>query len=272
MASIEAAVFGRDLRQLFDGRSVVGLSEAQLVDCIARRDESAESAFEAILKRHGPAVLACCRRVLGDRSAAEDAFQATFLVLHRRAGSIRVAESLAPWLLHVARMAALKARQGELRRLARTPRRAAGAHRRRGAVVGLPRAGARRGRPLAHKIPRSGPAVLLGRPNSRRRGRVAWLAGRDGPRAALAGPGHAPRAVDATGRRRHASCAACGNVCDRRRPRRGPAGPPRGDARSCVPRCGGQVRGGGADSSGHARHWWFRPRSRAPRLCSPSSR
>ena len=122
MASIEAAMFGRDLRQLFDGGGVVGLTEAQLLDRIARRDESAEAAFEAILTRHGPAVLACCRRVLGDSAAAEDAFQATFLVLYRRAGSIRVAESLAPWLLHVARMAALKARQGELRRLARERR------------------------------------------------------------------------------------------------------------------------------------------------------
>ena len=97
MASIVATMFGRDLWQLFDGRSVLGLTEAQLVDRIARRDESAESAFEAILLRHGPAVLACCRRVLGDTAAAEDAFQATFLVLYRRAGSIRVAESLAPW-------------------------------------------------------------------------------------------------------------------------------------------------------------------------------
>ena len=122
MAGIEVAMIGRDLRQLFDGMGVVGLTEAQLVDRIARRDESAEAAFEAILMRHGPAVLACCRRVLGDAAAAEDAFQATFLVLYRRAGSIRVAESVAPWLLHVARMAALKARQAEVRRLARERR------------------------------------------------------------------------------------------------------------------------------------------------------
>jgi hypothetical protein len=78
MASIEAATFGRNQRQLFDGRGAVGLTEAQLVDHIARRDESAALAFEAIMRRHGPAVLACCRRVLGDTSAAEDAFQATF--------------------------------------------------------------------------------------------------------------------------------------------------------------------------------------------------
>ena len=244
MASIEAAMFGRDLRQLFDGRGVVGLTEAQLVDRIARRDESAEAAFEAILTRHGPAVLACCRRVLGDAAAAEDAFQATFLVLYRRAGSIRVAESLAPWLLHVARMAALKARQGELRRLARERRVARPELTdRRGAVVRPPPAGARRGRSLAREVPRAGPPVLLRGPDSRRRGRGPRLAGRDGPRAALAGPGHAPHAVDATGHRHHAGGAGRGDGRGRRRPGRGPAGPPRGDARGRVPRRGGRGRG-----------------------------
>jgi RNA polymerase sigma factor (sigma-70 family) len=122
MASTETTAVGRDLRRLFDGSSVVGLTEAQLLDRVARRDELTESAFEAILTRHGPAVLACCRRVLGDSSAAEDAFQAAFLVLFRRASSIRVGESVAPWLLHVARQAALKAREGELRRQARERR------------------------------------------------------------------------------------------------------------------------------------------------------
>jgi RNA polymerase sigma factor (sigma-70 family) len=121
MASTEAAV-GRDLRRLFDGEAVAGLTDAQLLERVARRGVSAEAAFEAILTRHGSAVLACCRRVLGDPAAAEDAFQATFLVLFRRAGSIRVDDSLAPWLLHVARLAALKARQGELRRRARERR------------------------------------------------------------------------------------------------------------------------------------------------------
>ena len=113
-----SAAIGQDLRRLFDVGAVAGLSEAQLLDHVARRDETTEAAFEAILTRHGPAVLACCRRVLGDSAAAEDAFQATFLVLFRRAGSIRVEGSLAPWLLHVARLAALKARQGEIRRRA----------------------------------------------------------------------------------------------------------------------------------------------------------
>jgi len=121
MASTEAAI-GRDLRRLFEGSGVAGLTEAQLLDHVARHDRATEAAFEAILTRHGPAVLACCRRVLGDANAAEDAFQATFLVLFHRAGSIRVEESLAPWLLHVARMAALKARQGEIRRRVRERR------------------------------------------------------------------------------------------------------------------------------------------------------
>ena len=96
MANTEATAVDRDLRRLFDGGAVAGLTEAQLLDRVARRDELAESAFEAILMRHGPAVLACCRRVLGDSAAAEDAFQATFLVLFHRAGSIRVGEWVAP--------------------------------------------------------------------------------------------------------------------------------------------------------------------------------
>jgi RNA polymerase sigma factor (sigma-70 family) len=117
-----AAAIERDLERLYDGRSIAGLTEAQLLDRVARGDDSADVAFEAIVTRHGPAVLACCRRVLGDTAAAEDAVQATFLVLVRRARLIRVEKTLAPWLLHVARLAALKARQGHARRSAREHR------------------------------------------------------------------------------------------------------------------------------------------------------
>ncbi len=180
MASPNSAAIGQHLRRLFDGGGVTGLSEAQLLDRIARRDGTVEAAFEAILMRHGPAVLACCRHVLGDPAAAEDAFQATFLVLFRRAGSIRVEESLAPWLMHVARLAALKARQGETRR--RTRERAAA----RPETVS-PEAIAsdlhllvRRGRSSARKVPRPGPPVLLQKviPTTTRRRLSAGRSGR----------------------------------------------------------------------------------------------
>ncbi len=116
MERSKTAEIGQDLTRLFDGGSVAGLSEAQLVECLTRRDKMFEAAFEAILSAHGAAVLASCRRELGDRTAADDAFQATFLVLLRRADSIRVGVSLRPWLLKVARLGVLKLRQSEHRR------------------------------------------------------------------------------------------------------------------------------------------------------------
>ena len=104
----------RDVERIFEGSSLAGFSEGQLLDHFARTRDDA--AFEAIVRLHGRMVLAACRRLLGDRDAAEDAFQATFLVLARRAGSIGDGRPLAPWLLGVAQRVAAKARVAEARR------------------------------------------------------------------------------------------------------------------------------------------------------------
>ncbi len=115
---------GRHLRQLFGAGSAVGLTDGQLLERFAAPggiDESAGAAFETILARHGATVLTVCRQVLCDAHAAEDAFQATFLVLVRRAGSLRAGDqrSLGPWLYGVAYGTALKARKSTARRRAR---------------------------------------------------------------------------------------------------------------------------------------------------------
>jgi RNA polymerase sigma factor (sigma-70 family) len=92
-------------------------SDSQLLgDFLSTREESA---FRTLVLRHGPMVLGVCRRILSDGHLAEDAFQATFLVLARRAGSIVPREQVGPWLYGVATRTAWKARGQSLRRLAR---------------------------------------------------------------------------------------------------------------------------------------------------------
>jgi RNA polymerase sigma factor (sigma-70 family) len=94
-----------------------GPTDGQLLGrFIERRDQAAVT---ALVRRHGPMVWGVCRRILRCRQDAEDAFQATFLVLVRKAGSVRRREMVANWLYGVAHQTALKARAMLARRQAR---------------------------------------------------------------------------------------------------------------------------------------------------------
>ncbi len=84
-----------------------------LDDFLTRHDEQA---FAALMKRHGPLVMAVCRRVLPNVQDAEDAFQATFLFLARRASRLAGAESLGGWLHEVGYRMAMNIRRSNARR------------------------------------------------------------------------------------------------------------------------------------------------------------
>jgi RNA polymerase sigma factor (sigma-70 family) len=90
------------------------LSDGQLLEWFVSRRE--EAAFATLVRRHGPMVLSVCRRVLRNSHDAEDAFQATFLVLSEKAPRLRQPELLANWLYGVAYRTALHARQRASRR------------------------------------------------------------------------------------------------------------------------------------------------------------
>ena len=106
----------RQVHRLFNFGVVGTMSDAQLLDrFVLRRDEAAEMAFEELVIRHGPMVLRVCRSLLHDAHDAEDAFQAVFLVLANRAGSIRRHGSVASWLYGVARRVASRAQRGAVR-------------------------------------------------------------------------------------------------------------------------------------------------------------
>jgi RNA polymerase sigma factor (sigma-70 family) len=103
-----------DLSRIFEGESIAGLSEWQLLErYLECRDETA---FEALVIRHGPMVLGVCRRVLGFSPDADDAFQATFLILVRRARDLGPRDAIGPWLYGVATRVAARARTQAARR------------------------------------------------------------------------------------------------------------------------------------------------------------
>jgi RNA polymerase sigma factor (sigma-70 family) len=105
------------LRDVLGRREWHDATDAQVLTAyLVRRDNDA---FAAIVRRHGAMVLGVCRRILGDADDADDAFQATFLVLVRKAAAVTPRERLAGWLHSVAQRTALKARTARARRLAR---------------------------------------------------------------------------------------------------------------------------------------------------------
>ena len=90
----------RQFQRLFSVGTISGLTDDELLARFV--SQSDDAAFEALLERHGPMVLSVCRGVLRDPNDAQDAFQATFLVLVRKARSIRAGASLGSWLYRVA--------------------------------------------------------------------------------------------------------------------------------------------------------------------------
>ncbi len=115
MAKLSAVgSFSKDLAGLFGSGTALGLDEGRLIERFVASNDA--SAFEAILARHGPMVWGVCRRTLRDRNDAEDAFQATFLIFARRAGSIRDPGRLGGWLHGVACRVAARARRDASRR------------------------------------------------------------------------------------------------------------------------------------------------------------
>ncbi len=102
---------GRFLETLFSAGTTCGLSDAQLVErFVSRQDEAGGPAFEALVLRHGPMVFDICLRMLGNVHDAQDAFQATFLILATRARSIMRQASVGSWLHGVALRVARRAR------------------------------------------------------------------------------------------------------------------------------------------------------------------
>lgn len=116
MAASQLSEVVQHLRRSVLEQEGPGLTDGQLLGCfIAQRDDAA---FAALVRRHGPMVWGVCRRLL-EQHDAEDAFQATFLVLVRKAASIVSRERVGNWLYGVAHQTALQARRNITRRRAR---------------------------------------------------------------------------------------------------------------------------------------------------------
>jgi RNA polymerase sigma factor (sigma-70 family) len=119
IVSRHIAAVGKQLEVVFNRGTVTGLSAGKLLERFVQgRDEAA---FAALVSLHGPMVLGVCRRILRDEHDVEDAFQATFLVLVRRAGAIRRGDLVGHWLYGVAHRVAVRARAQAARRRVHEP-------------------------------------------------------------------------------------------------------------------------------------------------------
>src|SRR6516225_8789244 len=108
MATAQMDTVIRHLRGAVLRQDRAGWTDGQLLGSFIEQKD--EAAFEALVRRHGPMVFGVCRRVVRNHHDAEDAFQATFLVLARRASSVQPRERLANWLHGVALRIAMKAK------------------------------------------------------------------------------------------------------------------------------------------------------------------
>jgi RNA polymerase sigma factor (sigma-70 family) len=108
MATAQMDTVIRHLRRAVLRQDVASWTDGQLLASFIEHKD--EAAFEALVRRHGPMVFGVCRRVVGNHHDAEDAFQATFLVLARKASSVRPRERVANWLHGVGLRTAMKAR------------------------------------------------------------------------------------------------------------------------------------------------------------------
>src|SRR2546421_10569078 len=106
----------RQINRLIAEGVVTGLSDAQLLERFLNQGDA--GAFEALVARHGPMVLSVCRGILRDPNDAEDAFQATFMILVKKAGTIRGRVVLGGWLYQVAHRVAVQANIAAARRRA----------------------------------------------------------------------------------------------------------------------------------------------------------
>ena len=114
MASLRAGAAMRQIHLLFGEGTLAGLPDAQILErYVVQHDELA---FTALVQRHGPMVLAVCRSILDDPNDADDAFQAAFLLLARKAKSLWVDDSLGGWLHRVASRIAFQMKSDDARR------------------------------------------------------------------------------------------------------------------------------------------------------------